>query len=131
MKISKSTIKQALIVLGLTVGALTLLSALPTASAAFISPEDNLPVVSEATGGEGSIRRLVLRIINFFLGFLGILAVIMVIYGGVTYVTAAGADEAIGNAKKIILYSLIGIVIILLSFAIVNTILGAGTGVET
>lgn len=131
MKISKSTIKQALIVLALTVGALTLLSALPTASAAFISPEDNLPVVSEATGGEGSIRRLVLRIINFFLGFLGILAVIMVIYGGVTYVTAAGADDAIGNAKKIILYSLIGIVIILLSFAIVNTILGAGTGVET
>lgn len=131
MKISKSTIKQALIVLGLTIGALTLLSALPVASAAFISPEDNIPVVSEATGGEGSIRRLVLRIINFFLGFLGILAVIMVIYGGVTYVTAAGAEDAVGNAKKIILYSLVGIVIILLSFAIVNTILGAGTGVET
>lgn len=131
MKISKSTIKQALIVLGLTIGALTLLSALPTASAAFISPEDNIPVVSEATGGEGSIRRLVLRIINFFLGFLGILAVIMVIYGGVTYVTAGGAEDSVGNAKKIILYSLIGIVIILLSFAIVNTILGAGTGVET
>lgn len=131
MKISKSTIKQALIVLGLTIGALTLLSALPMASAAFISPEDNIPVVSEATGGEGSIRRLVLRIINFFLGFLGILAVIMVIYGGVTYVTAAGAEDAVGNAKKIILYSLVGIVIILLSFAIVNTILGAGTGVET
>lgn len=131
MKISKSTIKQALIVLGLTIGALTLLSALPVASAAFISPEDNIPVVSEATGGEGSIRRLVLRIINFFLGFLGILAVIMVIYGGVTYVTAGGAEDSVGNAKKIILYSLIGIVIILLSFAIVNTILGAGTGVET
>lgn len=131
MKISKSTIKQALIVLGLTIGALTLLSALPMASAAFINPEDNIPVVSEATGGEGSIRRLVLRIINFFLGFLGILAVIMVIYGGVTYVTAAGAEDSVGNAKKIILYSLVGIVIILLSFAIVNTILGAGTGVET
>lgn len=131
MKISKSTIKQALIVLGLTIGALTLLSALPMASAAFISPEDNIPVVSEATGGEGSIRRLVLRIINFFLGFLGILAVIMVIYGGVTYVTAAGAEDSVGNAKKIILYALVGIVIILLSFAIVNTILGAGTGVET
>ncbi len=130
MKISKKTIMQALIALGLMVGALMLVSALPVASAGFINPEDNPAAIAEATGGEGSIRRLVLRIINFFLGFLGILAVIMVIYGGVTYVTAQGEDEGIQNAKKMILYSLIGIVVILLSFAIVNTILGAGTGVE-
>ena len=130
MTISKTTLRQGLLVFALMVGAITLLSAIPTASAAFISPEDNLPAVAEATGGEGSIRRLALRIVNFFLGFLGILAVIMVIYGGVTYVTAAGNDESIGNAKNIIMYALIGIIVILLSFAIVNTILGAGTGVE-
>lgn len=130
MNISKKTIKQVLIAFGLMIGAISILSALPVASAAFISPTDNIGAVAEATGGEGSIRNLVLRIVNFFLGFLGILAVIMVIYGGVTYVTAAGNDESIGSAKKIILYSLVGIIIILLSFAIVNTLLGAGTGVE-
>ena len=68
--------------------------------------------------------------VNYFLTFLGIVAVIMIIYGGITYVTAAGQDEGIGNAKKIIMYALVGIIIILLSFAIVNTILGAGTGTE-
>ncbi len=128
---NKNTIKQALTVLGLMFGAITIVSLLPVAAhAEFISPVDNPGNVAEATGGEGSIRLLVLRIINFFLGFLGILAVIMVIYGGVTYVTAAGSDESIGNAKKIILYSLVGIIVILLSFAIVNTILGAGTGTQ-
>lgn len=127
------TIKQALTVFSLMVGALLLFHALPTASAAgsLISPGDNPELISGATGGEGSIRSLALRIINYFLGFLGIVAVIMVIYGGVTYVTAGGKDESIQNAKKIIMYSIVGIIIILLSFAVVNTILGAGVGVET
>ena len=129
----KKLIKQTLIVFALMVGALTLVSMLPVASAAssLINAGDNPSRIAEATGGEGNLRGLVLRIINYFLGFLGILAVIMVIYGGVTYVTAAGQDEQIGNAKKIIMYSLIGIIVILLSFAVVNTILGAGTGVES
>jgi len=129
MIFNKQTLKQALIVFGLTLGALTLVSAFPVASAALISPSDSPSSIVEATGGEGSIRSLILRIVNFALGFLGIVAVIMIIYGGVTYVTAAGADEQIGNAKKIILYSVVGIIIILLSFAIVNTVLQAGTGV--
>ena len=97
----------------------------------FISPSDNPTAVAGATGGEGSIRQLVLKIVNFALGFLGVIAVIMIIYGGFLYVTAAGADEKIQSAKKIIMYSVIGIIIILLSFAIVNTVLSAGTGVAT
>jgi hypothetical protein len=127
MKSRKQIIKQALILFAVMTGALTLVSVVPTAFAGAISSSDSPDVVQELTGGTGSLRELVLRIVNFFLTFLGILAVIMVIYGGVTYVTAAGNDEAVGNAKNIILYALVGIIIILLSFAIVNTILGAGT----
>jgi len=121
-------VKQVLMVLALMTGALALVGAFPEiAGAAFINTTDNPGNVSDATGGSGDIRDLALRIVNFFLGFLGVVAVIMVIYGGVTYVTAAGKDDAIGNAKKIITYALIGIVIILISFAVVNTVLGAGT----
>lgn len=130
MKSKTQFVKQALIVFGLMVGALVMIHALPTASASLINPSDNPELISGATGGTGSIRELALRIVNYFLGFLGIVAVIMVIYGGITYVTAGGKDEAIGNAKKIIMYSLVGIIIILLSFAIVNTVLGAGTGTQ-
>lgn len=124
---TKKIIKQTLIVLGLMVGAITLLSVIPTASAALITPNDNPSEIAAATQSEGSIKALALKIVNYFLTFLGIVAVMMIIFGGVTYVTAAGKQESIDNAKKIILYALLGIVIILLSFAIVNTILGAAS----
>src|SRR3989339_791554 len=62
----------------------------------------------------------------------GKIAAAMVIYGGILYVTSAGEEEKTGKAKKILMYAIIGIVIIFLSFAIVNTVIsGAGTGDET
>ena len=106
------------------VGALTVFGALPEAFAQpqFINDGDNIP------GGETDFRTLVLNIISYFLGFLGLLATIMIIYGGITYVSSAGNDEAVGKAKKIILYAVIGIIVILLSFVIVNVTLGSQTG---
>ena len=128
---TKKIIKQTLIVIGLMTGAIALLSVIPTASAALITPGDVPGEIAAATGGEGSIRALALKIVNYFLTFLGIVAVMMIIFGGVTYVTAGGKQESVDNAKKIIMYALVGIIIILLSFAIVNTVLGAATGGTT
>ncbi len=129
MKSKFQLAKQVLIILGLMVGAITLFSMIPMAGAtALLNPTDNPEAVSTATGGESSFRGLVLRVINYFLGFLGLISVIMVIYGGVTYVTSAGNDDAVGNAKKIIMYALIGLVVVLLSFVVVSAVLGAGTG---
>lgn len=94
----------------------------------FLSSTDNPSTISNATGGQSSARALVLTIVNFFLGFLGLVAVLMVIYGGVLILTSQGKPEAAGVGKKILLYAAIGIIIILLSFAIISTILGAGSG---
>lgn len=98
------------------------------AQSGFINTTDNPGAVASATGGETSARALILTIVNFFLGFLGLIAVLMVIYGGVLIVTSQGNAEAAGKGKKILAYAAIGIVIILLSFAFVSTILGAGSG---
>ena len=125
---TKQLIKQSLIMLGLMAGAIALFSFLPTASAALITPGDSPGEIAAATGGEGSVRSLVLKIVNYFLTFLGIVAVLMIIYGGITYVTAGGAQDKVDSAKKVIMYALVGIIIILLSFAIVNTVLGSATG---
>ena len=125
--ITKKFLKQALIMLGLMVGALTIISMIPTASAAIIGSGDLPSNLGEATGGESSLRSIIVKVINYFLGFLGLIAVIMIIYGGFTYVTAAGKQEAVDSAKKTILYAIVGIVIILLSFAIVNTVVGVAT----
>ena len=116
----------------LTSLALMMTSFVPVhAQGGFISTKDNPGAVNSATGGQGDFRTLALTIVNFFLTFLGLIAVVMIIYGGFLYVTAAGNQEKIESAKKIIMYAIIGIVVILLSFAIVNTILGAGSGGAT
>jgi hypothetical protein len=128
MKSKMQFLKQALVVLALMVGTLSMFSVV--ANAALLGPGDVPASVSEASGGQTSLRSLILTIVDYFLGFLGLLAVIMVVYGGVTYVSSAGNDEAVGKAKKIIMYALIGIVIILLSFVIVKAVLGAGTATE-
>ncbi len=80
---------------------------------------------------ETNLRDFILKTVNFVLGFLGLVAVIVVIYGGVLYVTAAGQEEQTTKGKKSITYALIGIVIILVSFALVNTVIrGIGRGTD-
>lgn len=136
----KRTLKQLSIVSVLMVLGLMMFSFAPTSLAqtattgtsvsntGALSESDRPDVVGNLSGGSGSIRELALRIVNFFLIFLGLIAVIMIIYAGILYVTAAGKEDQVGTAKKVILYSIVGIVLIALSFAIVNTVLKAGTG---
>ena len=124
-------VQEALIFAGLLGAALLVSNLLPElslASTGFIDDSDNPDIIGGATGNEGDLKSLVQTILNFFLGFLGFVATLMVIYGGILYVTSAGNDENVGKAKKILLYAATGIVIILISFALVNTILGAGLG---
>lgn len=74
-------------------------------------------------------REFIVNVVNFALGFLGIAGVIIVIYGGVLYLTSGGGEGA-EKGKKTIMYAVIGIVVILGSFAFVNTILQAPAGRE-
>lgn len=118
-------LKQGLFVLGLSTVLLLVFSAFGgVASAQLINTGD---VPSNIAAGGGDFRSIILNIVNFFLGFLGLISVIMVIYGGITYVTAAGNQESIDKAKKVIMYAIIGIVIVLISFALINTVIGGAT----
>ena len=62
-------------------------------------------------------------IINIAIGIIGLLAVIMIIVGGFQYTTSAGDSGKVTKAKNSILYGVIGLVIALLAFAIVNFVL--------
>ncbi|MFH1284125.1 MAG: PKD domain-containing protein [Candidatus Peregrinibacteria bacterium] len=98
--------------------------------------EQYSPTESLTLGAEGyhealtttsDVKDFIITIVNFALGFLGIIAVIIVIYGGVLYVTAGGEEEPTQKAKKAIGYAAIGLLIVMGSFAFVNTIIrGAG-----
>lgn len=63
-------------------------------------------------------------IINTLLFLLGIIAVIMIIVGGVRYTTSAGDASRVKAAKDTVMYSVVGLVVALLAFAIVNFVLG-------
>ncbi len=67
-----------------------------------------------------SLGESITTIINYFLGLLGLVAVVFLIYAGVLMVTAGGNDEQVTKARKIIMYAIVGIVIILLSYTIVQ-----------
>jgi hypothetical protein len=75
---------------------------------------------------EVSLRQFLITWTNFFLKFLALIAMIALIYAGFLYVTAAGNDEQAGKAKKIISWVVIGIVVILLAYALVNTLITKG-----
>ena len=64
-------------------------------------------------------------ILNAVFGITGIVAAIVIVIGGVFYVTSQGDPGKVTRAKSTILYAVIGLIISLLAFAIVNFILGA------
>lgn len=101
--------------------------ALPTASYAVISYVD--PSTSIGLG-TADLKDTVVNIINWVLGLLGIVAVIMILWGGFTWLTAAGNEEKVEKAREVISAAVIGLVIILLAWAIVNYVLGTASNVS-
>lgn len=59
---------------------------------------------------------------NFIVSFVGPVAVLMLIVGAIMYATAAGEDERLDQAKRILLTTLIGIIIIFGAFALVSSV---------
>ena len=84
---------------------------------------------AEAARGDGMPAELLgdtgvfTRIVNIILYVVGIVSVIMLIYGGLRYVLSGGDSKKVTDAKNTILYAIIGLIISILSFAIVNFVL--------
>lgn len=76
----------------------------------------------------GDPRVIAARIIQGALGFLGIVALGLLLYAGYLWMTAAGNEEQVARAKDIMRNGAIGLVIILTSFSIVTFIIGRLTG---
>lgn len=62
-------------------------------------------------------------IVNTLLYVLGAIAVLMIIVGGIMYTISGGDAASVKKAKDMILYSVVGVVVALLSYAIVNFVL--------
>ncbi len=78
-----------------------------------------------ATDDSQTLADKVGGIINVVLGFLGIIFLILIIYAGFLWMTAAGNDDAVGRAKKILINSTIGLVIVIAAYTISSFIFNA------
>ena len=87
--------------------------------------EDLLPSsFSDETGlGDKPLKEGIGELINVALGFLGIVAVIIILFGGFKWMTAGGNDEKVGEAKRLIIAGIIGLAIILSAYAITTFVL--------
>ncbi|MBT3231116.1 hypothetical protein HN358_05075 [Candidatus Uhrbacteria bacterium] len=89
---------------------------------------DELETVGETSGlQDESLQIIVARLIRTFLTVLGVIAVVIVLYGGFVWMTAQGDPDKVDKAKKILLNGFIGLGIILLSWSITTFVLGALT----
>ena len=105
--------------------------ALPFAGMVHAAPitnvDDVLPTsFTDETGlGNAPLEQAIGQLINVALGFLGIVAVIIILFGGFKWMTAGGNDEKVGEAKRLIIAGIIGLAIILSAYAIASFVLGS------
>jgi prepilin signal peptidase PulO-like enzyme (type II secretory pathway) len=77
---------------------------------------------SGGLSGATSLTDLITRAIQLMLLFAGAIAVVFVIIGGYWYITSAGNEETAEKGQKTLTNAIIGIVIIVLSYAIITVI---------
>ena len=75
--------------------------------------------------GERDPREIAAQVVNILLGFLGIVAVIIILAGGFKWMTAGGNQDKVDEAKKLMSAGIIGIVIVLAAFGIARFVINA------
>jgi hypothetical protein len=100
----------------------------PIAHAQQLEESDFLPSeFGDATGlgTDSGLEETIGNIINIVIGFLGIVAVVIVLLGGFKWMTAGGNDEKVAEAKKLLIAGVIGLAIVLSAYAITSFVIGS------
>lgn len=74
--------------------------------------------------GEGIFK----TVTNVLLFIIGAIAVIMLVIGGIRYTTSNGQSDQVTAAKNTILYAVVGIIVAILAYAVVNFVIDAFVG---
>lgn len=88
-----------------------------------LNPNANGCSSNDITSAGDNVGTVITNGINLFSLIVGIIAVIMIIIGGVKYITSGGDAGNVTGAKNTILYALIGLVIVALAQTIVYFVL--------
>ncbi len=74
-------------------------------------------------------QQLIGKVISAVLGVVGSLALLMFIFGGLTWMTAAGNEKKVSQGRDILMWAAIGLIVIFISYAAVRFLLGEVLGV--
>ncbi len=115
-------IKKISLVASLLIAALVVVSVIPYSNALALPAcgDSNTQICTANTNLLGGILK---NVINVMLYLAGAIAVIMVVVGGIRYITSDGDPGAASKAKNTIIYALVGIVVASMSYAIVNFVI--------
>ncbi len=132
-------LKTALLTLA-TIGTLLVPIAMPVAVAAQsdqiqsglcagtnLDPSQTTCNAADQSAANDKIKSIITTIINLFSLVVGVIAVIMIIVGGLKYITSSGDSGNVTGAKNTILYAIIGLVVVALAQFIVKFVLGKVT----
>jgi hypothetical protein len=82
------------------------------------------------TSGD-SVDKLIKNIIDLFSLVVGVIAVIMIIVGGLKYITSGGDSGNVTGAKNTILYAVVGLIVVALAQVIVRFVLNEASDITT
>lgn len=73
-----------------------------------------------SNGNPTDLNSVIKSIVNVMLFIIGALAVIMIIYSGIRFATSGGNASTVTSARQTLIYAVVGLVIAILAYAIVN-----------
>ncbi|MFH1509261.1 MAG: MMCAP2_0565 family pilin-like conjugal transfer protein [bacterium] len=88
-------------------------------------PADVTQIGEDSNLRTGTVEEFAATIIRWLLGIVGIILVGLIVYGGVTYATAAGNEERAEQGKNILTYAIIGVVIVVIAWLLTDWVLSA------
>lgn len=94
----------------------------------YATGDDKSLICADSSTSQDTLKAKIKNALNTAYFWTGIIAVIVIIIGGFRYSTSMGDPGKLKSAKDTILYAVIGLVIVLLAFAITNFILNAVAG---
>jgi hypothetical protein len=107
----------------MTIGSFALVPTATVGAAALDAVCENNEDSAVCQNRDDSSDDFVKNIINTLLYVVGALSVLMIIVGGILYVTSSGDASSVTKAKNTILYAVVGLVVSVLAFAIVNWVI--------
>ncbi len=120
-QISKAKVLAAVMCLAMVFTAVS-----PVSLPVYADAKDEVKKGADMTNSGGSAKQdlpdIITTIINVMLFIAAALAVIMIIYGGIRYITAHGDEKQVKVAKDTIVYSVAGLIIAILAYALVTFI---------